>query len=133
MPQDSVSKLEYLCDAIAEYTGSHDPRSEAYKLRNPLALREAEVAQGESGKKVIHFGELRKYRSWVHGYESALFDLKMKCSGKSSTGIVQYSTISDLSRFYGLNGSTAENVADFLSVALEAKVTADTKLFVFLR
>ena len=125
-----VSKLEFLCDAIAEYTGSHDPRSDAYRMRNPLALRHTRFEK-ETGK--LKVGELREYKSWVNGYESALFDLRAKCSGKSQSGLTEYSSIADLTKFYGLNGSTAENVADFLSVALEAKITRDTKLFVFVR
>ncbi len=123
-----VSKLEFLCDAIAEYAGSHDPRSPAYKARNPLALKETRLEE-----KQIRFGPLRTYRSWVHGYESALYDLRLKCSGKSKSGITQYSSISDLTKYYGMNGSTAQNVANFLSVALEAEITSETKLFVFLR
>jgi hypothetical protein len=125
-----VSKLEFLCDAIAEYTGSHDPRSDAYRMRNPLALRETRF---DRETKKLKVGELREYRSWVCGYESALYDLRMKCSGQSQSGLTEYSSIADLTKFYGLNGSTAENVADFLSVALSAKITRETKLFVFLK
>lgn len=131
---NGVSKLEFLCDAITEYLGSHDPQSRAYKLRNPLALKEVKVIQGESGKKVIQFGDLRQYRSWVHGYESGLYDLRMKCSGRSSSGLTQFSSITELARFYGLTEQAAGNIADYLSFALEDdKITQDTQLFVFLR
>jgi hypothetical protein len=128
-----VSKLEFLADAIAEYNGAHDPRSRAYKLRNPLALKEVRVRQGEGGKKVIQFGDLRSYRSWVHGYESGLYDLKVKCSGKSSSGLNEYSSIAELVAYYGM-GEKAAHVADYLSFALEdERITQNTKLFVFLR
>ena len=134
MGGNGVSKLEFLCDALAEYSGSHDPRSLAYKLRNPLGLKEVKVSRGESGKKVIQYGDMRCYRSWVHGYESALYDLRIKCSGKSSTGLTEYSTISELTACYGLNHDTAKHVADYLSYALEdERITEETKLFVFLR
>jgi hypothetical protein len=130
----SVSKIEYLCDAIAEYTGSHDPRSEAYKRRNPLALREKEVIRDANDKVVdVKFHGLRRFRSWVHGYEAGLYDLRIKCSGKHRT-LTQYSSIGDLTGDYGLNGDTAKNVANYLSFALEDEgITAETKLFVFLK
>jgi hypothetical protein len=128
----SVSKLEFLCDAIAEYAGSHDPRSEAYKLRNPLALKEVKVARGESGEKVIQFGGLRKFRSWVHGYDAGLYDLRAKCSGKNR-GLTEFSSITDLMTYYGMPDKAA-HVADYLSFALEDDgITGETKLFVFLR
>jgi hypothetical protein len=128
-----VSKLEFLCDAIAEYTGSHDPRSEAYKFRNPLALREKEVIRDGNDKVVdVKFHGLRRFRSWVHGYEAGLYDLRVKCSGKHRT-LTEYSSIADLTAYYGLNGK-ATHVADYLSFALEDdKITQDTKLFVFLK
>lgn len=128
---NGVSKLEYLCDALTEYLGSHDPRSEAYKFRNPLALKEVRAVQGENGKKVIQFGEMRRYRSWVHGYESALYDLRVKCSGRSSCGLTEYSSLNDLTSAYGM--PSAENVANYLSYALENRITPQTQLFVFLR
>ena len=129
---NGVSKLEFLCDAIAEYAGSHDPRSEAYKLRNPLALKEVKVSHGEGGKKVIQFGGLRKFRSWVHGYEAGLYDLKQKCESRNPS-LSQYSSIADLVAYYGM-GEKAGHVADYLSFALEDdKITTDTKLFIFLR
>lgn len=126
---DSVSKLEFLCDAIAEYIGSHDPKNPAYRMRNPLALREVRKVDGK-----LVFGDLRSYRSWVHGYESALYDLKLKCSGRSSSGITQYSSISNLTGYYGMPPEEAKNVADYLSYALEDEaITPETKLFVFLK
>jgi hypothetical protein len=129
----SVSKLEFLCDAIAEYNGSHDPRSEAYRFRNPLALREKEVIRDGNDKVVdVKFNGLRRFRSWVHGYEAGLYDLRVKCSGKHRT-LTQFSSISDLTAYYGLAGK-GEHVADYLSFALQDdKITAETKLFVFLR
>lgn len=118
----AVSKLEFLCDALAEYAGSHDPTSKLYRLRNPIGLREF-----HAGK----LGDFRSYRSWVHGYESALFDLKMKCSGKSASGLTQYSAIRDLAQYYGIE---PKGVADYLSFALEDdKIGPETQLFVFLR
>lgn len=128
-----VSKLEFLCDAIAEYTGSHDPRSEAYKFRNPLALREKEVIRDANDKVVdVKFHGLRRFRSWVHGYEAGLYDLRVKCSGKHRT-LTEYSSIAELTAYYGLIDK-APFVADYLSFALEDdKITQETKLFVFLK
>lgn len=115
----TVSKVEYLCDAFAEYMGSHDPRSEAYRARNPLALRRGP--------------HLREYRSWVHGYESALYDLRVKCSGKSDSGLTEFSSIADLAAFYG-NPDISKYVADYLRYALQDRsISPDTQLFVFLR
>ena len=125
---NGVSKLEFLCDAIAEYTGSHDPRSEAYKARNPLALRKTWMAHDG-----LKFGELRTFRSWVHGYEASIFDLRKKCSGESASGLTKYSSIADLVSFYEKPG-IAKHVADYLSFALEdEKITQETQLFIFLR
>lgn len=130
----SVSKIEFLCDAIAEYAGSHDPRSTAYKLRNPLALKQTKLVPGEDGKKVIQTGEMRRFRSWLNGYEAALFDLGLKCSGRSQSPVTQYSSIRDLTRYYGMRDEAAKGVADYLSFALEDQaISPDTKLFVFLR
>lgn len=129
-----VSKLEFLCDAIAEYSGSHDPRSEAYRFRNPLGLREKEVIRDQEGNLVsIKFGQLRHFRSWVHGYEAALFDLKVKCSGRNR-GLSQGSSIAELLTAYGMNGQSAHNVANYLKFALEDDgITQETQLSVFLR
>jgi len=125
--------LEYLCDAIAEYSGSHDPRSVAYKLRNPLALTDDKVVEGESGKKVIRRGELRSFRSWVHGYEAGLFDLRKKCEGRNAR-LTQYSSIDELTAYYGMKPDSGARVADYLSFALEDEgITKDSKLFIFLR
>lgn len=132
MDGNGVSKLEFLCDAIAEYQGSHDPRSEAYKLRNPLALKEVKVSHGEGGKKVIQFGGLRRFRSWVHGYEAGVYDLKAKCSGRNKD-LSEFSSIADLVAYYGMREKAAY-VADYLSFALEDEgITEQTKLFVFLK
>lgn len=134
MPENGVSKVEFLCDAIAEYAGSHDPRSQAYKLRNPLALRATKLVSGKGGKKVIQIGEMRAFRSWLNGYEAALFDLRLKCSGRSQSSVSQYSSIADLTRYYGMREEAAKGVADYLSFALEdQKISPETKLFVFLR
>jgi hypothetical protein len=132
---NGVSKLEFLCDAIAEYTGSHDPRSRAYKLRNPIALKEPIVVRNGEGKAVeLRFGDLRQFKSLVHGYEAALFDLKMKCSGRGLSGLSKFSTIADLTEFYGMQPGSAGNVADYLSFALEDEgITKDSQLFIFLK
>lgn len=129
---NGVSKLEFLCDAIAEYAGSHDPRSEAYKFRNPLALTD-DKAVGENGHKIIQRGKLRKFRSWVHGYEAGLYDLRRKCEGRNPN-LTQYSSLADLTVYYGMKDDAGKRVADYLSFALEdEKITEETKLFIFLR
>lgn len=123
-----MKRLEALVDALAEYAGSANPSSELYKLRNPIGLRVFTCKHGKPG-------EFRKFSTWINGYHAALYDLEVKCSGRSrAAGLAKKdANLRDLAKAFCLAPGTERNLAKFLQVALEDDtITADTRIESFL-
>jgi hypothetical protein len=119
-----MTRLEALLDAISAYNGFKDPDSHAYQARNPLMLKEFE--------RGIYRDRLRRFRSLVHGIQAGIFDLNVKCSGKSNAKIEEH-TLQGLMRVYSLPDGTANYVARYLRKALKdnaIKETTELKYFV---
>lgn len=112
-----MNRLEALIDAIADYNGSRNPEHPAYQARNPLLLKEF-----RDGKTT---GHIRRFPSWLNGYQSAIYDVKIKCSGKSRAKL-EDSTIKSLIRVYCLPDGTAMYVARFLRRALQDQTITET-------
>jgi hypothetical protein len=117
------SRLECLLSAIASYNRSLEPDNPAYHANNPLRLGEFD--------KNIATGKLRKFKSLHAGIVSGLFDLKLKCSGKSNAKLGD-GTIKDLMRVYNLHDGTDKHVAKYLRRACnDQAITENTKLDYF--
>jgi len=122
-----VILLEILADALIYSTGTFDPQSPAYIARNPGMLPAISPKQprDEHGKRV--------FRSFIDGYQALLYDLRIKCAGKSKAGLKQGATLSDLVCVYGHPRATAVSVALFIRHALGgANITERTPLSYFI-
>jgi len=105
-----MNRLEALVDAIAAVNGFKDPDSPAYRARNPLGLKN--FSSGSQGK-------LRHFNSLLGGYGAALYDLSVKCSGKSRAKLDEQFDLRGLIRVYSLPDQTSMYVARFLRKALK--------------
>lgn len=122
-----LKRLEALADAIARYTGWYDPESPVYQNRNPLALK------AHSPQHPRDINGLRQFQSVLDGYQAGLFDLSIKCSGKSRTRLKPESTLLDLMLAYGHPATMADYVAKYLKRALQdSTISKTTQLSYFL-
>jgi len=118
-----MTRLEALLDAIAAYNGFRDPESPAYQARNPLMLKEFEGG--------VYRDRLRRFNSIIHGLQAGLFDLHVKCSGKSNAKLAP-ENLQGLVRVYSLPDGTAHYAARFLRKALhDSTITETTELKYF--
>jgi len=114
-------KLEALADALAFYHKAYDPISQAYKTRNPGLLPATMLKHTRDGE-----GK-RTFTSFLDGYQALLFDLKIKCSGRSAVRHPLI-TLNDLVQ----NKAAGKYLARFLTHALNETITGETLLSHFL-
>jgi hypothetical protein len=141
MSEVIVGRLEALLDAIVAYTHYTDPTHPQYQFRNPLGLQMfcphatyfKNCPQCKTGDfPTVHYYDhgvvtkkydketgLRIYNTHIQGYQGALHDLTIKCSGKSKSKVRETSSIKELIRSYCLPDGTAACVARFLRKALK--------------
>lgn len=84
-------KIEQLALAIAKSCGAFNPESEAFKLNNPGLLTVYSVkhaSEMENGK--------RRFASFSAGFRALVFDLQLKCSGKSRSKLKVDSPLTSL-------------------------------------
>jgi hypothetical protein len=107
-----MKRIEALADAFAHMYGALDGMSDAYHLRNPIMLKAfaPKHARDEKGRRV--------FNSFVAGYENALLDLKIKCSGKSRARLTPESPLVDLVTTYGNPVTATRGLVKFLRHAL---------------
>ena len=119
-------KLEDLVNALATYNGSRDPLSPLYSARNMLCLQEFD--------KGVATGKLRIFDTHHAGWLACLFDLKLKCLGKSRAKLRGDSyNIRGLVRAYSMNEGSPRYIVRFLRKALNTQeITEDTPLSFFL-
>ncbi len=125
-------KLEDLLNAIATYNGSRDPLHPAYRARNLLCLQE--FVQGENGTEMIATDRLRKFDSLHSGMVACLFDLKIKCSGRSRARLRgETFNLRGLARAYYLPDGCARYLVKFVRKSLsDQSISEDTPLDYFL-
>jgi hypothetical protein len=151
-----MKALEYLADAIMEYTLYSDPTSQQYRYRNPLGLKvfcthallfkdcpeckfhPPEMTKEYNGTIVPRMYDrdtgLRIFNSHIQGYQASLYDLKLKCSGHSKSKVRANSSIKELIRSYYLPDGTAACVARFLRKALnDESITENTPIEYFVK
>jgi hypothetical protein len=122
-----VSRLEALADAIVHYSHWNDPESASYQNRNPGELSAVSVKHPKdaTGQRI--------FKSSMDGYQALIFDLAVKCSGRSRTRLKPDSSLRDLVLAYGKPESTAKFLAKFLKRALgDQSVSEKTLLGYFL-
>lgn len=107
-----MNRLEALADAFMVMNGFHDPKSVAYKNRNPLLLK------AFIPKHVADDKGYRIFKSFVSGYDNGLLDLKIKCSGKSRSKLTPDSTLLELVKVYDNPATASKYVKNFLRHAL---------------
>lgn len=123
-----VRPLEALADAIISISGWHNPESAAYQNRNPGGL------PAISDKHPRDERGMRIFRSALDGYQALLFDLAVKCDGKSRTRLKGESTLRDLVLAYHQPETAAKYVARYLKRALkDESITDKTPLSYFVR
>jgi len=121
-----MKRLQALADALTSCTGFHDPESETYQCRNPLALKAFSLKhkRNDSG--------LRIFDSLDDGYKAALYDLHVKCSGKSRAKVKEDSPLKLLIRCLSMPHSDTERVTIFLRKALQDQsINSETPLSYF--
>src|SRR5260370_534151 len=105
-------RLEALCDAFAPMHGALDGMSEAYPPRNPIMLK------AFPPNPPPHANGHPLFNTFGAGYENALLDLRIKCSGKSRARLTPESPLVDLITTYGNNTSCLRYIVKFLRHAL---------------
>lgn len=125
-----IDKIEALVDALANLNGScGNPDSELYQIRSPLGVKNYSLP----GKNSIDDRGRRIFSSWIAGYKAACFDIQVKISGKSRSGIKAEDTLSNLLRVCGLTEKLAhQQIVKFLRRALkDQSITPETPLAYF--
>ena len=123
-----MRKIEALADSIIAYNGSNDPMSPLYKGRNPGGLK----AFAEKHSKDAAGN--RTFKTWLDGYQALLFDLKVKCGGKShNKRLTPESNLGALATSLYMPESTGPYMAKFLKKALDDEsITKDTAIGTFM-
>lgn len=133
----NIKRIEALADAIAFLNNAHDPKSDAYQLRNPGLAR---------AYSYRHLGEVdnkgrRIFTSLIGGYRFLIQDLTWKCSGQTrakgfSGKLSNLSTLNDLLKSFNLGNLEDGHifaVLDFLNSALPGTaINSETNLQFFL-
>lgn len=107
-----ISRLEALVGAFARMHCALDPMSKAYKLRNPLMLKafSPKHEKDEEGYRI--------FNSFPSGWDNAVLDLRIKCSGGSHSRLKPEDTLENLVMCYGLPKTSATYIKKFLRHAL---------------
>lgn len=109
----SITRTEALLGALARLNGWADPTSRAYRLRNPLMLK------AFSPKHEKTEDGFRVFSSVPSGWDNALIDIKIKCSGESHSRLKTTDTLRDLVKYFGNDASATRSVKNFLRHALD--------------
>lgn len=110
-----TNRVEALLDSIGHVKGMANPDSITYQIKNPLHIR----SFSRPGKHEIDAEGRRVFTSWLAGYKASLFDLELKVSGKSRSGLREWDNLSNLLKIYGLTEKLGQQqVVKYLKRAL---------------
>lgn len=87
-----MKRIEALALTISKYSGGFDPEDRAFALCNPGRLRVFSVRT----LPTISDEGLRSFGSWLDGLRALVFDLQVKCGGKSRTHMKTDASLKDL-------------------------------------
>ena len=131
-----IKRIEALADAIAFLNNAHDPKSDAFQLRNPGMFKVYSFKHLASSDNLGR----RIFTSYIGGYRFLIQDLTWKCEGstraKGNNGKLKASSnLSDLLVAFKLNSE--ENLftlVDFLITALsDESISSETEISYFLK
>ena len=108
-----MRRLEALADSIMRFSGYSDPVSAACRNRNPALLRAFSARQRRDAEGY------RVFNSLIDGYRALLFDLSLKCGGKSNSRVKGTSNLRDLMVAYQFPPNMAFPISSFLRRLLE--------------
>ena len=124
----NINRIEAVVDSIAFLHRAHQPDSEAYKLRNPIMLKN----YAPPGKHKVNESGYRVFDSYLGGYKSAVYDVTIKLKGESNSGIKTTDTLRNLLAVYGINREEdITTVVFFLRKAVSKDVQPLTPLSYF--
>lgn len=124
-----IPRIHALVDAFANLNGAFDPQSKAYKLRNPIMLRAFHPKHACTGSSEPHKHTedcYRIFKSFTSGYDNAILDARIKCSGNSFSKLTPENTLRDLVRVYGNPPTAAKPIKNFLRIALDDDSISET-------
>ncbi len=117
-----------MVDSISFLHRAYQPDSEAYKLRNPMMLKN----YAPPGKHKIDEKGYRVFDSYLGGYKSGVYDVTIKLKGESNSGIKTTDTLRNLLAVYSINQEDEVNtVVFFLRKAVNKDITSTTPLSYF--
>jgi len=94
-----VNKTEALVDALSFLFQSHIADSKGYILRNPILLKNF----APPGKHKVDEEGYRIFDSFLGGYKSAVYDVNIKITGESNSGIKKTDVLRNLLAVYSVN------------------------------
>lgn len=123
----NVNRLEALADSILNSVGYRDPSHRTYAARNPGRLRAFLPHQAKD------VDGMRIFDKHINGYAALLFDLEVKCTGKSRTGLTPDSPLKELLYTLDFMETAVDKPVSFLRRALNnEQLSAETPLSYFL-
>ena len=123
-------RIEALVDAIANLKGATtNPDGDLYQIKNPIGI----MSFSKPGKNEIDQTGRRVFGSWLAGYRAACFDVSIKISGQSRSGVKKEDTLANVLRVYQITEKLGmQQVVKFLRRALkDQSITTETPLAYF--
>lgn len=112
---DTNPRLEALLEGIANLKGWVNPDSYTYQIKNPLQIKSFAPA----GKHQIDENGVRIFSNWLGGYRACLYDLAVKVSGRSISGVGRGDKLADLLKVYDIQpGLGQDQVVKYLRRAV---------------
>jgi hypothetical protein len=112
---DTNPRLEALLEGIANLKGWVNPDSYTYQIKNPLQIK----SFAPTGKHQIDENGVRIFSNWLGGYRACLYDLAVKVSGRSISGVGRGDKLSDLLKVYEIQpGLGQDQVIKYLRRAI---------------
>ena len=146
-----LTRIEALTDGLIRLGEYDNPEKASYRYRNPLGLRifcvhgrgfgncdtcppqRPLLSRAWRGREWDKVSGMRMFKTHLDGYQAAVFDVTLKCSGKSHANLPPDAGLIDLCISYAMPGARpAQALAKFLRRALDCDVTENTELSFFL-
>jgi hypothetical protein len=126
---DTNPRLEALLESLANLKGWMNPDAYTYQIKNPLLIK----SYAPAGKHQIDENGVRIFSNWLGGYRACLYDLAVKVSGRSVSGVGRADRLSDLLKVYEIKERLGQQqVVKYLRRALkDDSVSLDTEIGFF--
>jgi hypothetical protein len=125
---NKVQKTENLLFSIAYVHDYSNPQSEAFRLKNPLMLK----SYSKAGKHSVNEQGIREFESHQGGIRAAAYDILLKISGNSNTGLKPSDTLKNLLKVYGISQEQSQmEVVFFLRKCVNKDIDLATTLSYF--